>query len=49
MRGEPFNELMEYAQRRHWRIEYLSVDEGRLDDVFRSLTLPENNKIAVAA
>jgi ABC-2 type transport system ATP-binding protein len=49
MRGEPFNELMEFAQRQHWQVEYLSVDEGRLDDVFRSLTLPENNKIAVAA
>lgn len=49
MQGERFNELMEFAQRQHWKVEYLSVDEGRLDDVFRSLTLPENNQIAAAA
>ncbi|MBV9998140.1 MAG: ATP-binding cassette domain-containing protein [Verrucomicrobia bacterium] len=49
MQGEPFNELMEFAQRQHWKVEYLSVDEGRLDDVFRSLTLPENHKIEAAA
>ncbi|MBV9490290.1 MAG: ATP-binding cassette domain-containing protein [Verrucomicrobia bacterium] len=41
----PFDELVEMAHRERWHIEYLSVDEGRLDDVFRSITLPEN-KIA---
>jgi ABC-2 type transport system ATP-binding protein len=32
--------------RERWTIEELSVDQGRLDDVFRSITLPDTVKEA---
>jgi ABC-2 type transport system ATP-binding protein len=29
------------AAREHWQIEELHTEEGRLDEVFRTITLPE--------
>ena len=34
----------ELAQRENWRLEELRVEEGKLDDVFRSITLSETQK-----
>jgi ABC-2 type transport system ATP-binding protein len=34
------------CMREHWTIEELTVDQGRLDDVFRSITLPDTVKEA---
>ena len=36
--------IAELAQREGWRLEELRVEEGRLDDVFRSITLSETQK-----
>ena len=36
--------VAELAQREGWRLEELRVEEGRLDDVFRSITLSETHK-----
>lgn len=36
--------VAELAQREGWRLDELRVEEGRLDDVFRSITLPETQK-----
>ena len=36
--------VAELAQRENWRLEELRTEEGRLDDVFRSITLSETNK-----
>jgi hypothetical protein len=38
--------LAELAVRERWKIEELVVEEGRLDDVFRSLTWSETRKEA---
>jgi hypothetical protein len=43
-RGELLPELVRLAQRQNWQIEHLNVDEGRLDDVFRSITLPDTER-----
>jgi hypothetical protein len=37
-------EFLETAQQRKWEVEHLTVEEGRLDDVFRSITLPETER-----
>jgi ABC-2 type transport system ATP-binding protein len=34
----------ELAARERWTIEELLVEEGRLDDVFRSITLPDTTQ-----
>jgi hypothetical protein len=34
-------EVLALAQTQRWEIEHLNVDEGRLEDVFRSITLPD--------
>ena len=34
-------ELLDLAYRQRWEVQHVSVDEGRLDDVFRSLTMPD--------
>jgi ABC-2 type transport system ATP-binding protein len=39
--GDLLPEILALAERKKWQIEHLTVDEGRLDDVFRSITLPE--------
>jgi ABC-2 type transport system ATP-binding protein len=42
-RGNLLPELLEAGTRNSWKIEHLDVEEGRLDDVFRSITLPDTN------
>jgi hypothetical protein len=39
-------ELFEAGTRNAWKIEHLDVEEGRLDDVFRSITLPDTKTAA---
>src|SRR5262249_38926936 len=39
--GALLPEFLETAQRRRWQVEHLTVDEGRLDDVFRAITMPD--------
>jgi len=34
----------EEAAREHWQLEELHTEEGRLDDVFRSITLPDTSQ-----
>ncbi|MFN0164699.1 MAG: ABC transporter ATP-binding protein [Burkholderiales bacterium] len=36
--------VVSLAEREHWRLSQLSTDEGALDQVFRSLTLPDTVK-----
>jgi ABC-2 type transport system ATP-binding protein len=43
-KGDLLAEVLDMAQRQRWQVEHLNVDEGRLEDVFRSITLPETNK-----
>jgi ABC-2 type transport system ATP-binding protein len=45
-RGNLLPELLEAGTRNAWKIEHLDVEEGRLDDVFRSITLPDTNTAA---
>lgn len=45
-KGALLPELVDLAHRNSWRVEHLNVDEGRLDDVFRSITLPDTKSIA---
>lgn len=42
--GQLARQVAEVAQRENWRIEELHTEEGRLDEVFRSITLPETVK-----
>src|SRR5690606_33041764 len=39
--GELAGSAAEHAVAQHWKIEELHTEEGRLDEVFRSITLPE--------
>ncbi len=39
--GELARTMAELAAREKWRLEELHTEEGRLDEVFRSITLPE--------
>jgi ABC-2 type transport system ATP-binding protein len=39
--------IAELAQRESWRLEELRVEEGKLDDVFRAITLSETQKGAM--
>jgi gliding motility-associated transport system ATP-binding protein len=45
--GDLFPEVLALAQRQKWQVEHLTVDEGRLDDVFRSITLPDTERPSV--
>jgi gliding motility-associated transport system ATP-binding protein len=45
-KGALLPELVSLAHRNSWNVEHLNVDEGRLDDVFRSITLPDTKSIA---
>jgi ABC-2 type transport system ATP-binding protein len=47
-KGDLLPEIVALAQRKHWRIESLTVDEGRLDDVFRSITMPDTKRTSAA-
>jgi ABC-2 type transport system ATP-binding protein len=40
-RGELAAAIGQLAAREHWQIEELHTEEGRLDEVFRTITLPE--------
>jgi ABC-2 type transport system ATP-binding protein len=42
--GELLPEFLEAAQQGRWQVEHLTVEEGRLDDVFRSITLPDTKR-----
>ena len=33
--------VAELAQREQWKLDEIHVEEGRMDDVFRSITLPD--------
>ena len=39
--------IAELAQRENWKLDEIHVEEGRLDEVFRSITLPDTVKGAV--
>jgi ABC-2 type transport system ATP-binding protein len=45
--GDLLPEVLAMAQRKNWQVEHLNVDEGRLDDVFRSITLPDTERASV--
>jgi ABC-2 type transport system ATP-binding protein len=45
--GDLLPEVLALAQRKQWQVEHLNVDEGRLDDVFRSITLPDTERASV--
>jgi len=45
-KGNLLPELFEAGTRNAWKIEHLDVEEGRLDDVFRSITLPDTKTAA---
>ncbi len=36
--------VIELAEREHWRVEQLRTEDGQLDEVFRTLTLPDTVK-----
>lgn len=38
--------VLDLASRESWQIEDFRIEEGRLDDVFRAITLPDNNEEA---
>ena len=39
--GELARSISELIARERWKVEELHTEEGRLDEVFRSITLPE--------
>src|SRR6266478_1957737 len=39
--GQLLPELIALAGRNSWKVENIQIDEGRLDDVFRNITLPD--------
>ena len=43
-KGDLLAEVLELAQRQRWQVEHLNVDEGRLEDVFRSITMPDTKR-----
>jgi len=45
--GDLLPEVLALAQRQNWQVEHLNVDEGRLDDVFRAITLPDTERASV--
>jgi ABC-2 type transport system ATP-binding protein len=44
--GQIFPELIALAGQRGWKVENIQLDEGRLDDVFRAITLPDTKTAA---
>jgi ABC-2 type transport system ATP-binding protein len=44
--GQLLPELIGLAGRNSWKVENIQVDEGRLDDVFRAITLPDTKTAA---
>jgi ABC-2 type transport system ATP-binding protein len=45
-KGQALPELIGLAGRSSWKVENIQIDEGRLDDVFRSITLPDTKTAA---
>jgi gliding motility-associated transport system ATP-binding protein len=45
-KGQVLPELIALAGRSSWKVENIQIDEGRLDDVFRSITLPDTKTAA---
>ena len=45
-KGQALPELIALAGRSSWKVENIQIDEGRLDDVFRSITLPDTKTAA---
>ncbi len=45
-KGQVLPELVALAGRSSWKVENIQIDEGRLDDVFRSITLPDTKTAA---
>ena len=43
-KGDLLAEVLELAQRQRWQVEHLNVDEGQLEDVFRSITMPDTKR-----
>ena len=39
--GELARSIYETAAREGWKVEELHTEEGRLDEVFRSITMPD--------
>ena len=46
--GDLETSLYELAVREHWKLIELRTEEGRLDEVFRNITLPDTNRPATA-
>jgi len=44
--GELAHAVGELALREKWKVEELHTEEGRLDEVFRNITLPETAAVA---
>ena len=44
--GQLLPELIALAGRNSWNVENIQIDEGRLDDVFRAITLPDTKNAA---
>jgi ABC-2 type transport system ATP-binding protein len=44
--GQLLPELIALAGRNSWKVENIQIDEGRLDDVFRNITLPDTKTAA---
>jgi ABC-2 type transport system ATP-binding protein len=47
--GDLASSLYDLAVREHWRLSELKAEEGRLDDVFRAITLPDTVRRVDAA
>jgi ABC-2 type transport system ATP-binding protein len=45
-KGQVLPELVALAGRSSWKVENIQIDEGRLDDVFRAITLPDTKTAA---
>src|SRR5260221_2018168 len=45
-KGQILPELVALAGRSSWKVENIQIDEGRLDDVFRAITLPDTKTAA---
>jgi len=47
--GDLASAVSELAMREKWKLEELHTEEGRLDEVFRSITLPETAAVTEVA
>jgi len=45
-KGQVLPELVALAGRSSWKVENIQIDEGRLDDVFRAITMPDTKTAA---